>query len=106
MDLSTTNLSTDVLSRREGEGKTVHDERAEWMDIDDDIDIEISPTEEMRVMGDDEQLQFWRQIWSQRTEPMEYDVKQSGTSFYDLKAKAWAALKRDQYRMFEAYVIP
>eukprot|EP00971_Amphidinium_carterae_P186623 3704449-Amphidinium_carterae.1 len=60
----------------------------------------------MRVMGDDEQLQFWRQIWNQRTLPMEYDVEQAGTSFYDLKSKAWAALKRDQYRMFEAYIIP
>eukprot|EP00971_Amphidinium_carterae_P302454 6010049-Amphidinium_carterae.2 len=76
------------------------------MEIDEEVDFEISPTEEMRVMGDEEQLHFWRQIWSQRMIPIEYDVRRPGTSFYDLKAKAWAALKKDQYRMFEAYVIP
>eukprot|EP00971_Amphidinium_carterae_P241072 4786051-Amphidinium_carterae.1 len=54
MDVSTPKLSTDVLSHREDKVKTIQDERAEWMDIDEEVDIEISPTEEMRVMGDDE----------------------------------------------------
>eukprot|EP00971_Amphidinium_carterae_P315399 6269041-Amphidinium_carterae.2 len=60
----------------------------------------------MKVMGDDEELHFWRQIWSERKVPMEYDIHRLGTSFYDLKSKAWAALKKDQYRMFEASVLP
>eukprot|EP00971_Amphidinium_carterae_P050584 996171-Amphidinium_carterae.1 len=79
MDVSTAKLSTDVLSRREDKAKTIQDERADWMEVDEEIDIEIPPTEEMRVMGDDEQVHFWRQIWSQRTIPMEYDVQRAGT---------------------------
>eukprot|EP00971_Amphidinium_carterae_P062283 1233006-Amphidinium_carterae.1 len=79
MEMSPANLSTDVLSHREGKAKTINDARAEWMEIDEEVDLEISPTEEMRVMGDDEQLHFWRQVWSQRKIPIEYDVHRPGT---------------------------
>eukprot|EP00971_Amphidinium_carterae_P315398 6269041-Amphidinium_carterae.1 len=42
METSVANLSTDVLSRREGTAKTVEDARAEWMEIDHEVDVELS----------------------------------------------------------------
>eukprot|EP00971_Amphidinium_carterae_P074777 1477703-Amphidinium_carterae.1 len=79
MEMSLASPSTDVLSHRGGNAKTFNDARADWMEIDEEVDLEISPTEEMRVMGDDEQVHFWRQVWSQGKIPMEYDVHRSGT---------------------------
>eukprot|EP00971_Amphidinium_carterae_P205505 4078641-Amphidinium_carterae.2 len=47
----------------------------EVLDLGEETDITLSPTEELRVMGDEEELQFWRQTWSQMTYGLDFSTE-------------------------------
>eukprot|EP00971_Amphidinium_carterae_P124062 2457514-Amphidinium_carterae.1 len=101
-------LSSDVLCLREGAPMPTDEIPTDMLGPEGDSDIELSPTEELRVMEDEEELQFWRQIWSLREEPMEFNLEtgRPGDEFFDRKNKALRALKKGKYRLFDAYVLP
>eukprot|EP00971_Amphidinium_carterae_P273195 5422089-Amphidinium_carterae.1 len=60
------------------------------LDQGEDEDLVLAPTEELKVMKEEDEIKFWRQMWRDQDHGLGFKVDQSyaGDSFFDRKMRA------------------
>eukprot|EP00971_Amphidinium_carterae_P274289 5443276-Amphidinium_carterae.6 len=101
-------LPSDVLDLREKSSEKIETFPMDVLGLGEDEELVLSPTKELKVMGEDNEQQYWKKMWRECENGLSYSLE-SGTStdegFSDRKMKAILQAKECEYRMFDSHLI-
>eukprot|EP00971_Amphidinium_carterae_P211883 4204685-Amphidinium_carterae.2 len=77
------------------------------LDPGEDEELVLSTTKELKVMKEEDEIKYWKQMWKECEFGLSLSLEASttGDSFFDRKMRAIMAAKEDKYRMFDSYLI-
>eukprot|EP00971_Amphidinium_carterae_P278741 5533537-Amphidinium_carterae.1 len=77
------------------------------LDQGEDEELVLSTTKELKVMKEEDEIKYWKQMWKECEHGLSLNLDPSTTrdSFFDRKMKAIVAAKEEKHRMFDSYLI-
>eukprot|EP00971_Amphidinium_carterae_P214329 4253611-Amphidinium_carterae.5 len=102
-----TPLPSDVLDLQEEMLDKNEASPVDVLDQGEDEELVLSPTKELKVMREEDEIRFWRQMWRECDLGLLLNIEPSTTGdlFFDRKMKAIVIAKEGEYRMFDSYLI-
>eukprot|EP00971_Amphidinium_carterae_P314666 6254944-Amphidinium_carterae.1 len=77
------------------------------LDQGEDEELVLSTTKELKVMKEEDEIKYWKQMWKECENGLAVNLEAPTTrdSFFDRKMKAIMAARGDKYRLFDAHLI-